>query len=233
MNLVSLIDHAVLHPTATDADLVRECELAAILGVASVCVKPYMVARASALLANSSIAVGTVIGFPHGSNLTEVKAAEAMLACQQGAVELDMVINIAKALEEDWDYIANDIQGVLDIALHQDAILKVIFETDYISSTAAKIKLCQICSQLGVGFVKTSTGFGYTKQASGDYNYQGATSTDILLMAEHSTNNVAIKASGGIRTASDAQVMVDAGATRLGTSASQAIANDELSSEGY
>jgi len=233
MNLVAIIDHAVLHPTATDEDLVRECALAADLNVASVCVKPYMVARATALLANSNVAVGTVIGFPQGGNLTEVKAAEATLACQQGAVEIDMVINIAKALEEDWDYISADIQGVLNIAIHHNAILKVIFETDYITSDTAKQTLCEICSQLGVGFVKTSTGFGYTKQASGDYNYQGATVNDIKLMTAHSTNNVAVKASGGIRTTSDAQAMVDAGASRLGTSASQAIADDNQSSEGY
>ena len=233
MNLVSLIDHAILHPTATDEDLVRECALAAELGVASVCVKPYMVARAIALLADSNVAVGTVIGFPQGGNLTAVKVAEASLACEQGAVELDMVINIAKALEEDWDYITTDIRGVLNIALQQNAILKVIFETDYITSAPAKQKLCEICSQLGVGFVKTSTGFGYTKQVSGDYNYQGATLDDIKLMTQHTTNHVAVKASGGIRTTSAAQAMVDAGATRLGTSASQAIADDEPSSEGY
>ncbi len=233
MNLVSLIDHAILHPTATDEDLVRECALAAELGVASVCVKPYMVARATALLSASNVAVGTVIGFPQGGNLTAVKVAEASLACEQGAVELDMVINIAKALEEDWDYITTDIRGVLNIALQQNAILKVIFETDYITSAPAKQKLCEICSQLGVGFVKTSTGFGYTKQVSGDYNYQGATLDDIKLMMQHTTNHVAVKASGGIRTTSAAQAMVDAGATRLGTSASQAIADDEPSSEGY
>jgi len=233
MKLVSLIDHAILHPTATDEDLVRECALAAELGVASVCVKPYMVARASALLSESNVSVGTVIGFPQGGNLTEVKVAEASLACEQGAIELDMVINIAKALEEDWGYIRTDIQEVLNIALKHNAILKVIFETDYITSIAAKQKLCEICSQLGVGFVKTSTGFGYTKQASGDYNYQGATLDDIKLMTEHTTNNVAVKASGGIRTTSAAQAMVDAGASRLGTSASQAIADDEQSSVGY
>jgi deoxyribose-phosphate aldolase len=233
MNLVSMIDHAVLHPTATDEDLVRECAVAVKLDVASVCVKPYMVARASSLLAASDVAVGTVIGFPQGGNVTEIKAAEALLACQQGAGELDMVINIAKALEEDWEYIAADIQGVLNIALQQNAILKVIFETDYITSDTAKQTLCEICSQLGVGFVKTSTGFGYTKQASGDYNYQGATLGDIKLMAQHSTNNVAVKASGGIRTTSQAQAMVDSGATRLGTSSSQAIFDDEPSSEGY
>ena len=233
MTLVSLIDHAVLHPTATDDDLVRECLLAAKLGVASVCVKPYMVAQATALLSESNVAVGTVIGFPHGGNQTEIKAAEAKLACEQGAVELDMVINIAKALEEDWDYIAADIQGVLSVASHQNALLKVIFETDYITSDTAIQTLCEICSRLGVGFVKTSTGFGYTKQPSGDYNYLGATLNHIKLMTKHSASHVAVKASGGIRTASAAQAMVDAGASRLGTSAAQAIADGEQSSEGY
>lgn len=233
MNLVSLIDHAILHPTATDEDLVRQCDVADELGVASVCVKPYMVARASELLAASKVAVGTVIGFPQGGNLTEVKVAEATLACLQGAVELDMVINIAKALEEDWGYITTDIKEVLNVAVQHNAILKVIFETDYITSESGKQKLCEICSQLGVGFVKTSTGFGYTKQASGDYNYNGATLADIELMSEHTTNNVAVKASGGIRDADEAQAMVNAGATRLGTSASQAISVGEQSSEGY
>ncbi|MBT4694402.1 MAG: deoxyribose-phosphate aldolase [Planctomycetaceae bacterium] len=233
MKLVSMIDHAVLHPTATDEDLVRECAIAAELEVASVCVKPYMVTRACELLSESNVAVGTVVGFPQGGNMTEIKAAEAHLACEQGAVELDMVINIGKALEQDWDYIATDIQGVLDIALQHKAVLKVIFETDFITSDAAKQKLCEICSQLGVGFVKTSTGFGYTKQISGDYNYQGATLKDITLMSQHTANHVAVKASGGIRSTSEAQAMVDAGATRLGTSASQAIATDEPSTQGY
>ena len=233
MNLVSMIDHAILHPTATDEDLVRQCRIAAELGVASVCVKPYMVARAKELLSTSKVAVGTVVGFPQGGNLTEVKVAEASLACQQGAVELDMVINIAKALEQDWDYISTDIEQVLNVAVQHGAILKVIFETDYITEEAGKQKLCEICSQLGVGFVKTSTGFGYTKQASGDYNYTGATVADIQMMSDHTTNDVAVKASGVIRDDQAAQAMVNAGATRLGTSASQAIAKGEQSSEGY
>lgn len=233
MNLVSMIDHAILHPTATDEDLVRQCQIAAELGVASVCVKPYMVARAKELLSASKVAVGTVVGFPQGGNLTEVKVAEASFACQQGAVELDMVINIAKALEQDWDYISTDIEQVLNVAVQHGAILKVIFETDYITAESGKQKLCEICSQLGVGFVKTSTGFGYTKQASGDYNYTGATVADIQMMSDHTTNGVAVKASGGIRDDQAAQAMVNAGATRLGTSASQAIANGEQSSEGY
>ncbi len=233
MNLVSMIDHAILHPTATDEDLVRQCQIAAELGVASVCVKPYMVARAKELLSASKVAVGTVVGFPQGGNLTEVKVAEASFACQQGAVELDMVINIAKALEQDWDYISTDIEQVLNVAVQHGAILKVIFETDYITAESGKQKLCEICSQLGVGFVKTSTGFGYTKQASGDYNYTGATVADIQMMSDHTTNGVAVKASGGNRDDQAAQAMVNAGATRLGTSASQAIANGEQSSEGY
>ena len=233
MDLVKLIDHAVLHPTATEDDLVRECRLASELGVASVCVKPYMVARAADLLADSEVSVGTVIGLPQGGNITEVKAAEALHSCQQGAVELDMVINIGKALEEDWEYITSDIQGVLQIAQQHNAVLKVIFETDYVTSDNTKQKLCEICSALGVGFVKTSTGFGYTKQPSGDYNYQGATLYDIELMSRYTSNDVAVKASGGIRTPSDAQAMVAAGATRLGTSASKSIADGETTSEGY
>ena len=227
MNLVSIIDHAVLHPTATLDDLQRECQLADKLGVASVCVKPYMVLQASELLADSAVAVGTVIGFPHGGNTTSVKVLEAQRACDDGAVELDMVINIGKALEGEWDYIALDIESVLNVANQNDALLKVIFETDYITDPTSITKLCEICTQLKVGFVKTSTGFGFTKQPSGDYNYAGAREADVQRMRDACGPQIGVKASGGIRSADDAGRMVELGATRLGTSASQAIADGD------
>ena len=230
MNLVSIIDHAVLHPTATVDDLQRECQLAHKLGVASVCVKPYMVLQASKLLADSPVAVGTVIGFPHGGNTTSVKVLEAQHACDDGAVELDMVINIGKALDREWDYIALDIKSVLDVANENDALLKVIFETDYITDPTSITKLCEICTQLEVAFVKTSTGFGYTKQPSGDYNYAGAREADVQRMRNACGPQIGVKASGGIRSADDAGRMVELGATRLGTSASQAIADGDQGS---
>ena len=223
MNIVSLIDHAILHPTAGEEDLTRGCELAARLQVASVCVKPYMVSRAAELLANSPVQVGTVIAFPHGSNATIVKSAEAEQACIDGAGELDMVVNVGRVLGGDWDYIRADIAAVQIIAQSHNALLKVIFETDYLQA-AHILELCAICSDLQVDFVKTSTGFGYTKRESGDYNYTGATIEHVQMMLDNVNGIVQVKASGGIRTYQDAKRLAEMGVTRLGTSASLAIA---------
>lgn len=231
-NIVAMIDHAILHPTATTADLERECALADRLGVASVCVKPAWIAHAANLLAESQVAVGTVIGFPHGSNHWSTKAHEAAVACRDGAVELDMVVNVGHVLESNWSAIQEDIQAVLQTAQEHSALLKVIFETDFVTSDDDKIQLCAICTDLGVDFVKTSTGFGYTKQEDGGMAYKGATPDDIELMVRHVGPDVGVKASGGIRTYDEAPRLVELGATRLGTSASQAIADQEGSDVG-
>ena len=124
----------------------------------------------------------------------------------------------------DWDYVIRDITAVFDVASSNGALLKVIFETDYITSPTSITKLCEICTNIGVAFVKTSTGFGYTKQPSGDYNYAGARDDDIIRMCDACGSQVGVKASGGIRSAEDAHRLAELGATRLGTSASQAIA---------
>ena len=226
-SLTSMIDHALLHPTMTDDEIRQGCELAKKLAVASVCVKPYAISIARNVLDGSRVRIGTVIGFPHGSNATHVKMLETKIACEEGAHEVDMVVNIGKALSGAWDYVEADIRSVVDTAHSYAAICKVIFETDYITRREDKIRLCEICSRVGADFVKTSTGFGYTKQSSGDYNYTGATLADVQLMKEHVFGNVQIKASGGIRSADDARRMVANGATRLGTSASEAIAQGE------
>ena len=223
MNIVSLIDHAILHPTAGETDLETGCRLAAELGVASVCVKPYMVKQATEFLTDSPVAVGTVIGFPHGGNTTIVKSAEAEQACIDGAVELDMVVNVGRVLGEDWEYVQADIAAVQVIAQSHHALLKVIFETDYLTDSHI-VELCKLCSDLQVDFIKTSTGFGYTKRETGDYNYSGATIQHIQLMLDNVSGVVQVKASGGIRTYQDAITLAEMGVTRLGTSASQAIA---------
>ena len=224
MNIVTLIDHAILHPTAGTQELTAGCQLANSLGVATVCVKPYMVEAAKELLKDSNVGVGTVIGFPHGSNATIVKSAEAEQACKDGATELDMVVNVGRVLEQDWDYVRADIAAVQIIARSHDAVLKVIFETDYLENSHI-IELCKICTELRVDFVKTSTGFGYTKRDSGDYNYTGATIEHIQIMSSNVDGDVQVKASGGIRSYEDAKRLAEMGATRLGTSASQAIAD--------
>lgn len=232
--IAKLIDHALLHPTLKDAELRTGCETAKRLDVASVCVKPYAIKLAADVLKDSDVRVGTVIGFPHGSNASEVKAFEAQVACRDGAVELDMVVNVGKVLEGDWKYVRSDIEAVFKVARESHAILKVIFETDYVTEEADKVRLCEICDELGVDYVKTSTGFGFVKQAGGGYGYRGATAEDIALMRAACSDAVGVKASGGIRTYEDAAKMRDLGATRLGASASETIVTGEKSGqEGY
>jgi deoxyribose-phosphate aldolase len=231
-SIARLIDHSLLHPTMTDAELRAGCELARRYQVASVCVKPYAVPVAAEVLAGSGVRVGTVIGFPHGSNLTEVKAFEAEQACRQGAAELDMVVNIGKVLSGDWQYVEADIRAVVEVAHRHGAITKVIFENDYLPSDELKVRLCQICERAGAEFVKTSTGYGFVKQQSGDYNYRGATEHDLKLMRATCGPQVQIKAAGGVRNYADALKVRDLGVTRIGASATEAIVAGERSARG-
>lgn len=217
--LAKMIDHSILHPTLTDEDLRRECEVAKKYDVASVCVKPYAVKQAVKLLEGTDVLTGCVIGFPAGNSAISVKVFEAETACKDGAVEIDMVINIGKALQGDWDYITEEIKAVTDVCHQHHAIIKVIFETDFITREADKIKLCEICTQVGADYVKTSSGFGFVKQPDGSYNYTGATIDDIKLMRKHSGPNVKVKCAGGVRTLEDLIKMREAGATRSGATA--------------
>ena len=220
--IADAIDHALLHPTMTDSELEAGCRLAAELKLKSVCVKPYAVSAATDWLKGTTVLVGTVIGFPSGSHSPKAKAAEAELACMDGASELDMVINVGKTLQHDWDFVRLDIDSVLQVARQYGAILKVIFETDYVMKEHDLRTLCQLCVDLGVDFTKTSTGFGFNKVGT-DYNYVGATEEAIRLMVAECLPSVQVKASGGIRSREDAVKFLSLGCTRLGTSASQAI----------
>jgi deoxyribose-phosphate aldolase len=221
--LAKMIDHSILQPTHTDEDLLKQCEVAMKYDVASVCVKPYAVKAAVEKLRGSSVAVGCVIGFPHGNSSTAVKIFEAEHACLDGAKEIDMVINIGKALGGDWRYVEEEIKAVTDICHSNNAIVKVIFETDYVTKTDDKIRLCEICTRVGVDFVKTSTGYGFVKQPDGNYNYKGATLEDVELMRKHSGPMVQVKCAGGVRTLDDLLKMKEAGATRSGATATAAI----------
>jgi len=225
--LVSLIDHAVLHPAQTDADVQKSCTLCRELSVASVCVKPSHVPLAVECLAGSSVPVGTVVGFPHGGTTTETKVAEATLACRQGAREVDMVVNIGKALSGDWMVVEHDIRAVVEAARVAGAITKVIFETGLLPIDELKVRLCQISEAAGAAFVKTSTGFGFVKGEDGTLRATGATEHDVRLMRANCGPAVEVKASGGIRDYATARRFVDLGATRVGTSATQAIAAGE------
>ncbi|MDD4189891.1 MAG: deoxyribose-phosphate aldolase [Mangrovibacterium sp.] len=226
--LAKMIDHSILHPTLTDEDLRRECETARKYDVASVCVKPYAVIQAVELLKGSDVLVGCVIGFPAGNSAIEVKVFEAEKACKDGAVEIDMVINIGKALQGDWDYIGKEIKAVTDVCHQNGAIVKVIFETDYVRKETDIVSLCEICTSLGADYVKTSTGFGFVKQPNGEYNYTGATIPNIELMKKRVGANVKVKAAGGIRTLDGLLTVQQAGCTRCGATATKAILEEAV-----
>jgi deoxyribose-phosphate aldolase len=210
--IAKLIDHALLRPNLTDTEIEAGCRQAAAWQVASVCTLPHWVNECARILAGSGVAPGTVIGFPHGAHLPVVKAAEARRALDDGAAELDMVVNLSKTVSEDWRFVRDDIHAVLNEAREQAAILKVIFETCYLNETQ-KLKLCEICTELAVDWVKTSTGFGPA----------GATAEDVRLMRAHCPASVQIKASGGIRDLAAVVRFHDLGCSRIGSSNTEAI----------
>ncbi len=189
LDIAKMIDHSLLNPVMTDQELEDGCRLALQYDVASACVKPYYLKRCAELLAGSGVAASTVIGFPHGGHTTVVKVAEASQALDDGGRELDMVVNIGKVLSDDWAYVRNDIQTVVEVSHARGAIVKVIFENCYLEDRH-KIRLCEICAEAGADFVKTSTGYGKG----------GATIDDLKLMRKHSPPQVRIKSAGGIRT---------------------------------
>ncbi|MBI5723221.1 MAG: deoxyribose-phosphate aldolase [Planctomycetes bacterium] len=220
--IAKMIDHSLLHPTMTDKDIQSGCELAKKYRVATACVKPYATAMAAKILAGSGVGVCPVVAFPHGNSPTAIKVRETEHVVRDGACEVDMVINVGKALGGDWDYVASDIKAVNDAAVSGRAILKVIFETDYLQDEHI-IRLCKICSEIRVAFVKTSTGYGFVKQADGNYNYKGATDHNLALMRKNCPAGIQIKAAGGVRTLDDLLRVRTLGVSRIGATATQAI----------
>ncbi|MCK4991699.1 MAG: deoxyribose-phosphate aldolase [Bacteroidales bacterium] len=225
LEIAKMIDHSLLHPTMDDRALRDGCELARKYNVASVCIKPYAVKMAVGILEGSDVMVGTVIGFPHGNSTLDVKVFETEKAIEDGAVEIDMVVNTGKVLSEDWDYVAGEIAAIVAITKKHGAALKVIFENDFLPEDKFKIRLCQICNELHVEFVKTSTGYGYVKQLDGSYNYKGATHHDLALMRKHAAPDVQVKAAGGVRTLEEILKVRELGVTRIGATATEAIIN--------
>lgn len=208
--LASKFDHTVLKATATESDVIKLCKEAKDYGFASVCVNPYFVPLVKQELSDSEVLVCTVVGFPLGANPTEVKEAEAEWAVNEGAQEVDMVINIGALKAGDHETVQKDISAVVEAS--KPAIVKVIIETCYLSDDEKKAA-CKASKDAGAHFVKTSTGFGTG----------GATVEDIKLMRAAVGSDLQVKASGGIRTLADAKAMVEAGADRLGASAGVAI----------
>lgn len=207
-----MIDHALLSPTLKVNDLESGCRLAAAYDVASVCIMPYYVRRCSEILSESTVLPSTVIGFPHGGQTTAAKVFEAQQAVQDGAVELDMVSNISSVVSGRWDYVRDEIAAIVDVAHAAGRKVKVIFENCYLEDDHKK-RLCEISSEAGVDWTKTSTGFGTG----------GATMEDLKLMMEHTQPPTEVKAAGGVRDLETLLKVKSLGVTRVGASATAAI----------
>jgi deoxyribose-phosphate aldolase len=207
-SLAKVIDHSLLNPVMTDCVLIEGVEIARKHQTASVCIKPYFVSKAAELLKGSGVAVGTVIGFPHGGHSTAVKVMEAQQAIQDGATELDLVVNIGKVLSEDWEFVEKDLRSVVVICRAKKAVSKIIFENCYLEEKH-KIQLCRISEKIGADFVKTSTGYGTG----------GATNEDLILMRANVSPNIQVKAAGGVRDLNRLLEVLDLGVTRVGATA--------------
>jgi deoxyribose-phosphate aldolase len=220
-NVARMIDHTMLKPDATPDEITKLCEEAKTYNFASVCINPCFVSMCKELLKGSQVKVCTVIGFPLGATTTEVKRAEAEQALNNGAQEIDMVINIGMLKQKKYEYVFNDINQVVLAAKRHNAVCKVILETALLTDEE-KIKACLLSKDAKADFVKTSTGF----------SKGGATAGDVALMRYVVGSAVGVKASGGIRTAEDAKLMIESGADRIGASASVKIVKGEKSAAG-
>lgn len=211
--IAKLIDHTLLKPDATKDDIQRLCEEAKKYGFWSVCVNPTYVSLATNILGETHVRVCSVVGFPIGANKPEVKAFEAERAINDGAHEIDMVINVGALKSRDYELVKEDIREVVECAkARKDTVVKVIIETGLLTDDE-KVLACKLVKESGADFVKTSTGF----------NAPGANAYDVKLLRSAVGSNFGVKASGGIRTYCDAEKLIEAGANRIGTSSGVAI----------
>lgn len=213
--IAKMIDHSLLNPSLTARELEEGCTLAAQYEVASVCILPYYLARCAELLAGTTVNPSTTIGFPHGGHTTAIKLAESRQALEDGGKELDVVINISKARSGDWRYVHDELEQLTECTHGGGARVKVIFENAYLDDES-KIRLCEICGEIGADWVKTSTG----------YAPSGATLPDLELMRKYSPPSVQVKAAGGIRDL-DALLTVRAiGVSRVGATRTETMLED-------
>jgi deoxyribose-phosphate aldolase len=201
-----MIDHSLLNPTLTDRELEEGCDLALRYNVASICIVPYCLARGAQLLNGSTVRATSTIGFPHGDHTTVIKLAEVAQALKDGGEELDAVVNISKVRSRDWRYVCDELQALTDATHAGGAKIKVIFENAYLDD-AAKIRLCEICAEIGADWVKTSTGY-----APG-----GAALADLELMRRYSPPPMQVKAAGGVHDLDTVLAMRTIGVSRVGT----------------
>ena len=214
-DIAKKIDHSLLRPELTAEDIRKGCQIARKYKVATVCCAPCDVLAVKELLVGSGVKTTTVVGFPHGYNSTATKVFEAKQAIQDGAVELDMVLNIGKLLSGDYEYVKEDLLAVVDVAHPRNVPVKVIFENYYLTDKLKKIA-CRLCEEAGADFVKTSTGF-----AGG-----GATLEDLKLMRDNVSENVQVKAAGGVRDLDTALKVRKIGCTRFGATRTETIMED-------
>ncbi|MFZ4059538.1 MAG: deoxyribose-phosphate aldolase [Ferruginibacter sp.] len=212
MNIAAYIDHTVLKPTTLVADVEKLCAEAIEYGFAAVCVPPLFVKKAKEFLTGSTVKTATVIGFPFGYSAIEAKVAETVLAIVDGADELDVVINISAIKNNDWQFLANEINAIMPVIRRKEKAIKIIIESGILTDDEI-IKCCDLYGAAGVDFMKTSTG----------YAEKGATLEAVQLMRKHLADTIQIKASGGIKTFEFAKALVEAGADRIGCSSSIAI----------
>jgi deoxyribose-phosphate aldolase len=212
LDIAKMIDHSLLRPELTEDDIREGCELARKYNVATVCCSPAALALVKQLLEGSDVKPTTVVGFPHGYNRTETKVFEAEQAIKDGALELDMVINIGRLLSRDFDYVKNDIKAVVDLAHRHETIVKVILENCYLTDELKEIG-CKLAEEAGADFVKTSTGFGTG----------GASLEDLKLMRKTVSKKVQVKAAGGVRDLDMALKVRELGCTRFGATRTETI----------
>jgi deoxyribose-phosphate aldolase len=205
-----MIDHSLLTPTLTTAELEAGCALAIRYDVASVCIMPFFLKRCAELLKSSGAKPSTTIGFPHGGHTTAIKVAEAQRALSDGGEELDMVVNVSQVLSGHWQYVQDEISAIVQVTHDAGQKLKVIFENAYLQDEH-KIRLCEICGELNVDWVKTSTGYAPT----------GATMADLALMRKHAPPHVQVKAAGGVRDFDTLLEVRALGVSRCGASRTQ------------
>jgi deoxyribose-phosphate aldolase len=214
-SIAKMIDHSLLNPTLTTQELEEGCALALRYNVASVCILPYALVRCAELLAGTTVHASTTIGFPHGGHTTSIKLAEARQALLDGCQELDAVINISKARSGDWRYVRDELSNLTGTVHAGGAKIKVIFENAYLDDPA-KIRLCEICAEIGADWVKTSTGYAPT----------GATLPDLELMRKHSPEQVQVKAAGGIRDLDTLLAVRAIGVSRVGATRTESMLED-------
>jgi len=214
-DIAKMIDHALLVPTMTTAELEAGIDLAIAYEVASVCVMPYYLKKCSSRLADTSVKASTTIGFPHGVSEASVKLAEAKQSIADGCEELDVVVNISRVLSDDWGYVRDELGSIIQVSHAAQRKVKVIFENCYLEESHKK-SLCELCNELNADWVKTSTGFGSS----------GATMDDLKLMCQHAAEHVQVKAAGGVRDLDSVLAIRSLGVTRIGTSRTQGLLNE-------